>query len=402
MTNLSQQVFRNRLGRGKAKRIRMMLLFLSFLTTAYCLTSEEKTFVKTFGGSGPDRGVHIIQSSDGNFVIVGNTMTESNKLDVYLLKCNSSGDTLWTQTFGGQEDDNGWCVKETADQGYIITGFTESFGASMNDILLLKTDADGKKQWHKTIGGSGDDIAWSIAINQDEGYTIAAQTNSFGSGDLDAYLIRTDAFGDTLWTRTFGGPEIDRVFSVDLADDGSILLAGISYSYGAGDRDAYLIKTDRFGDLLWQNTYGGPGYDNAHSVLVNRENEIILTGYGDHWGEAGKMDMFLKKITLAGEDIWTQTYGGEENDRAMTVFQLQDGGYILTGFTQSFGEGNWDVYVIKTGSTGEALWNDTHGSPAADFGYDIIQSREGDYYITGWSHGFGHPEGNLLLIKTCH
>jgi len=265
--------------------------------------------------------------------------------------------------------------------------------------LLLKTDVNGKKEWHKTFGGSGEDIAWSIAINKDDGYTIAAQTSTFGNGELDAYLIRTDAKGDTLWTRTFGGPRIDRVFSVDLANNGSILLAGITYSYGAGDRDAYLLKIDDNGKLLWQNTYGGPGYDNAHSVIVNRKNEVILTGYGDYWGRAGKMDMFLKQITLEGEDVWTQTYGGAENDRAMAVFQTEGDGYILTGFTQSYGKGDWDAYVVKTGAKGDTLWTSTHGTAAPDFGYDIIQSRRGDYFVTGWSHGFGHPEGDLLLIK---
>jgi len=402
MDKNSKQILKYRLDWREANKMCMMILFFLFATSTYCSKSEEEPFMKTYGGSGPDRGVHIIQTIDGNFVIVGNTMTEANKLDVYLIKCNSSGDTLWTRTFGGQEDDNGWCVKETSDKGYIITGFTESYNASMNDVLLLKTDENGKKQWHKTFGGSGDDIAWSIAISQDDEYIIAAQTNSFGNGELDAYLIRTDANGDTLWTKTFGGPNVDRVFSVDLANDGSILLAGITYSYGAGDRDAYLLKTDRDGKLLWQNTYGGPGYDNAHTVVVNRKNDIILTGYGDYWGEAGKMDMFLKQISLKGEDIWTQTYGGAENDRAMTVFQLQDGGYILTGFTQSFGAGDWDAYVVKTGSKGDTIWTSTHGTPAPDFGYDIIQSRKGNYFVTGWSHGLGYPEGDLLLIKTGH
>lgn len=400
MNTISKQVLKNIWGRLEHNRMGMWILFVLLAIITCCSTSKDDPFMKTYGGSGPDRGVHIIQASDGNFVIVGNTMTETNKLDVYLIKCNNSGDTLWTRTFGGRKDDNGWCVKETSDGGYIIAGFTESYNAGMNDVLLLKTDMDGRKQWHKTIGGPGDDLAWSIVINQDEGFTIAAQTNSFGNGELDAYLIRTDASGDTLWTRTFGGREVDRVFSVDLASDGSILLAGITYSYGSGDRDAYLLKTDREGKLLWQNTYGGPGYDNAHTVIVNRTDDIILTGYGDYWGDKGKMDVFLKQVTLEGEDIWTQTYGGMENDRAMTVFQLLDGAYVLTGFTQSFGEGDWDVYVVKTGSKGDTLWTRTHGTPAPEFGYDIIQSRKGDYFITGWSHGPGHPEGDLLLIKT--
>jgi len=367
-----------------------------------CCAPTEESFIKTYGGKGPDRGIHIIETSDNNFVIVGNTMTEANKLDVYLLKCNDSGDTLWTRTYGGLEDDNGWCVKETSDKGYIITGFTNSYNARMNDVLLLKTDADGKEQWRKTFGGPGDDIAWSIVLNEDDGFTIAAQTNSSGHGELDAYLIRTNNNGDTLWTRTYGGPETDRVFSVDLTKDGSILLAGITYSFGAGDRDAYLLKTDRNGNLLWQKTYGGPGYDNAHTVIVNQKDEIILTGYGDYWGHAGKMDMFLKQITLEGESIWTQTYGGEENDRAMTVFQTRDGGYALTGFTQSYGKGDWDAYVVKTGAMGDTSWTRTNGTSAGDYGYDIIQSRKGEYFVTGWSHGFGHPEGELLLVKITH
>lgn len=373
------------------------LLLILFFST---ILAGEDSFVKAFGGNGSDRGIHIIQASDGNFLIVGNTTVEGKKLDVFLLKCNSAGDTLWTRTYGGSEEDNGWSVKETADKGFIIVGFTQSYGAGQDDVFLLKVDANGQQQWQKTIGGAGEDIGWSIAMNEDQGYTIAAQTNSVGNGDLDAYLIRTDANGDTLWTKAFGGPKVDRVFSLGIAADGSILLAGITYSFGAGDRDAYLLKTDKNGQLLWQKTYGGPGYDNAHAVSVNDKNEIIVTGYGDYWGKAGKMDLFLKKVAMDGEDIWTNTFGGPENDRAMTSYQSGDGGYVITGFTQSYGEGHWDAYALKTDASGDSLWMHTFGGPAPDFGYDIIESSEGDFWLTGWTHNFGQPEGGLLLIKT--
>ena len=398
MSKCLQKRLKEKLELGDTTRRQLIMLF-SAISLFTCCAPKEKPFIKTFGGGGPDRGIHIIQASDNNYIIVGNTMTLYDKLDVYLMKCTGSGDTLWTRKFGGQKDDHGWCVKETSDKGFIITGFTESYNALLNDVLLIKTDENGMEQWHRTFGGSGDDIGWSIAVNKDGGFTIAAETNSFGNHELDAYLLRTDSNGDTLWTRTFGGPDTDRVFSVDLANDGSILLAGLTYSYGAGDRDAYLIKTDPNGLLLWQNTYGGPGYDNAHTVIVNSSDEVMLTGYGDYWGEAGKMDMFLKQINLDGEEIWSKTYGGTENDRSMSVFQTRDGGYVLTGFTQSFGEGEWDAYVVKTGTLGDTLWTRTFGSPAGDFGYDIIQSRNGDLLLTGWTHGFGHPEGDLLLIN---
>ena len=161
-----------------------MRTLFGILVICACCTSHQEPFIKNYGGSGPDRGIHIIQASDGNFIIVGNTMTDANKLDVYLLKCNSSGDTLWTRKFGGREDDNGWCVKETSDKGFIIAGFTNSYNTLMNDVLLVKTNANGEEQWYKTMGGPGDDIAWSIAVNKDDGFTIAAQTSEGEDGPV--------------------------------------------------------------------------------------------------------------------------------------------------------------------------------------------------------------------------
>ncbi len=365
-------------------------------------STNDGSFIQTYGERGPDRGIHIIQTSDENFVIVGNTSTEAKDLDVYLLKIDASGDTVWTRKFGGPGDDNGWCIKETSDKGFIIAGFTNSSATSPNDVLLIKTDASGKKEWRRQFGGPGDDIGWSIVINNDGGYTIAAQTNSFGNGELDAYLIRTNAGGDTLWTKTFGGSQTDRVFSIDKTSDDGFVAAGITYSYGAGDRDAYLIKTDENGQLLWERTFGGAGYDNAHTVIIDQSNEVILTGYGEYWGNSNNMNIFLKKITMQGEEVWSKTYGGPSHDRAMTVFQTQDEGFILTGFTQSFGQGEWDVYAVKTDSVGDTIRTSTYGTPAPDFGYDIIQSKSGEYYITGWSHGYADPEGDLLIIKLGH
>ncbi|MBT5872431.1 MAG: hypothetical protein HOH43_03340 [Candidatus Latescibacteria bacterium] len=378
--------------------MKTVILIAALLAIGGPISAQEELFIRAYGGNGADRGVHIIESSDGHLVIVGNTTTPSQKLDVWMMKCTTAGDTLWTRKFGGKEDDNGWCVKETAAGDFIIVGFTQSYGASGNDILLIKTDSDGTELWKKTIGGDGDDIGWSIALNDDGGYSIAAQTDSYGEGALDAYLVRTDGQGDTLWTRTYGGSDVDRVFSVGVALDGSILIAGITYSFGAGDRDAYLVKTDGMGNLQWQKTYGGGGYDNAHSVIIDRGNRIMLVGYGDHWDRAGKRDMFLKQVTMDGDELWTESYGGAENDHAMTVFQTGNGGYVLTGYSYSFGNGDTDAYIVRTNESGKLLWDQNYGTRFPDSGYDIIQVAEGEFYITGQSHGFGDAEGDLLLI----
>ncbi len=371
------------------------LTTLALNTTA---TAQQLGYSRNYGGEGRDRGVHVVQAFDGNLVMVGNTTVSDGTLDVWLLKCSIDGDTLWSRKFGGGGDDNGWSVTETADGGFIIVGFTTSFGASQNDVLLIRTDADGNELWHKTIGGEGDDIGWSVAIDGDGGYVIAAQTDSYGTGDLDAFLIKTASDGEVTWQKTYGGSAVDRVFGVALAGDGSILLAGLTYSWGEGDRDAYLLRTDRPGTLLWQKTYGGPGFDNAHSVLVNRDDQIILVGYGDHWNAAGKRDFFLKRIRLDGSTEWTETYGGRENDHAMTAFQTSDGGYVLTGYTFSFGKGDSDVYVVRTDSLGKALWTRNYGSTDAESGYDIIQSRTGGFFLTGQRQVDGRS-GDLLLMR---
>ena len=179
-------------------------------------------------------------------------MTESygagNK-DAFLIKTDASGDSLWTKTFGGSKFDLGNSVQQTNDGGYIVTGRTASFGAGSLDVYLIKTDGNGDSLWTKTFGGSSFDLGFSVQQTTDGGYIIIGGTDSYGNGDRDVYLIKTDVNGDLIWTKTFGGPDFDLGTSVQQITDGGYIILGGTNSFGNGDRDLLFIKADGNGNI---------------------------------------------------------------------------------------------------------------------------------------------------------
>ena len=204
----------------------------------------------TFGGIDADYGTSVQQTTDGGYIITGATSSFGNGfLDVYLIKTDGSGTEQWTKTFGGTDDDWAYSVQQTTDGGYIITGNNGSNGSNGYDVYLIKTDGSGIEQWTKTFGGADSD--WGRAVQQttDGGYIIAGYTGSFGNGSYDVYLIKTDGSGTEQWTKTFGGTSYDYGQSVQQTTDGGYIITGMTASFGNGSEDVYLIKTDGSGNV---------------------------------------------------------------------------------------------------------------------------------------------------------
>ena len=198
--------------------------------------------------------------------------------------------------------------------------------------------------WTETFGGSDNEVGYSVQQTTDGGYIIAGSTESFGAGNADVWLVKTDASGDTLWTKTFGGSELDIGYSVQQTLEGGYIIAGVSFSFGA---DVWLIKTDASGDTLWTKTFGGSDRDRSYSVQQTTDGGCIITGYTRSFG-AGNEDVWLVKTDASGDTLWTKTIGGIDTDRGYSVQQTTDGGYIIVGHTSSFGAGASDVWLIKT------------------------------------------------------
>jgi len=364
------------------------------------VTSSLLGWTKTYGGNGVEEGNFVQQTSDGGYIVAGYTDSwGAGSKDVYLVKTDENGDTLLIYLYGGTNDDYAKSVQQTSDGGYIIVGYSNSPGAADWDIYLIKTDAIGSVVWEKYYGGTGADLGISVKQTNDGGYIIAGYTESYGAGQYDIYLVKTDANGNTTWTKTFGGSSYDFGYSIEQTSDNGFIISGFTESYGAGGRDFYLIKTDANGIASWTKTFGGFNNDGANSVQQTSDGGYIIAGYTESYG-AGSSDIYLIKTDANGIATFVKTFGGSNNDAAYSTQQTSDGGYIIAGYTESYGAGSNDFYLIKTDNNGITSWTETYGGNESDVGRSVQQTNDGGYIVSGYTASFGAGSRDIYLIKT--
>jgi hypothetical protein len=358
---------------------------------------SSTSFAKTYGGTSFDGAYSVQQTSDGGYMVAGLTISFGvDSSDFFLIKTYANGNVQWAKTYGGTSWDLAYSVQQTSDGGYIVAGWTYSFGAGGWDIFLIKTYANGNIQWAKTYGGAGWDLAYSVQQTSDGGYIVAGLTFSFGAGDWDIFLIKTDANGNVQWAKTYGGTYSDWAYSVQQTSDGGYIVAGGTSSFGAGWADIFLVKTDANGNVQWAKTYGGTYWDEAYSVQQTSDGGYIVAGGTASFG-AGLSDIILIKTDASGNVQWAKTYGGTNLDSAFSVQQTSDGGYIVAGWTYSFGAGLDDIFLIKTDANGNIIWAKTYGGTYEDGAYSVQQTSDGGYIVAGYTAaGFG----DIFLIKT--
>jgi hypothetical protein len=317
-------------------------------------TSSSPHFCKAIGGENPSWGHSLIQTSDGGYAIAGYTYSFSaGGRDVYVIKLDANGNLQWTKTIGGPSDDWGFSLIQTSDGDYAIAGYTESFGAGEDDVYVVKLDANGNLQWTKTIGGPKDEEGYSLIQTSDGGYAIAGTTQSFGAGEADVYVVKLDANGNLQWTKTIGGENIYSGSSLIQTSDGGYAIAGTTTSFGAGEADVYVVKLDANGNLQWTKTIGGPSNDESLSLIQTSDGGYAIAGTTQSFG-AGDRDVYVVKLDAKGNLQWTKNIGGPSDDWGFSLIQTSDGGYAIAGHTFSFGAGEWNVYVVKLDRNGDA------------------------------------------------
>jgi len=323
---------------------------------------------RTYEGDGNDEAFSALQTSDGGYLLAGRTWTPERGGDIWLVKTDSAGNEQWTKTFGGNVGENAYSLIHTPYGGYVIAGYTSSYGAGGGDFWLIKVDSYGNVEWNKTYGGWHSDIAYSIVNTDDGGYALAGDTESYGMGYTDGWLIKVDSTGNAQWNRTYGGRDWDMIRSLIQTPDGGFVFAGYTESSGSGQEDFWLVKTDSSGNELWRKTYGDWDMNFGHCVLETVGGEYLVagsTGWVDGDAMLVKTDTTPPVVCVISPE--NKTYYQNSVDLTFTVnepvahsyipgFQLSlDGGnyyYVLNGTITGLSEGTHSVVVKATDAPG--------------------------------------------------
>ena len=378
----------------------LLLLSVLFLISWGCegveLEDGLTLFTKNFGGNLWDYGNSVQQTIDGGYIITGEiSSSENGSSDIWLIKTDSEGQEEWNQTFDGNDRDYGKSVKQTVDGGYIIIGSTGS--DYYYDVWLIKTDPKGTEEWNQTFGGDNKDYGNSVQQTIDGGYIITGEISSSVNGSSDVLLIKTDQQGQEEWIQTFGGSDYDIGNSIEQTYDGGYIITGSTRSYGNGSSDVLLVKTDQQGQEEWIQTFGGGYIDIGNSIKQTSDNGYIITGYTQSYGN-GSRDVWLIKTNYQGNEEWSQTFGGSYVDIGNSVQQTIDGGYIIAG---SRGTDYYsDLWLIKTDYQGKEEWNQIFGGNDYDFGNSVQQTTDDGYIIIGHTKSYGNGGYDIFLIKT--
>lgn len=376
--------------------------FLVSLLLINSVVASSELWSQTYGGADIDHVEAIIQTHDEGFALVGYTDSfGAGYSDFWLVKTDESGNMAWNRTYGGVDFDIAYSLVETLDMGYVIVGETSSFGAGASDFWVIKVDGLGNVLWNKTYGGTGFEGATSIIQTSDGGFAIAGNIG-FQSVDFqmfDFWLVKTDSYGNLEWNQTYGQADRDFVHSLVETSDGGFALAGSSgASFSAGPADFWLVKTDLNGNMEWNVTFGGADFESAYSLIELSDEGFVLAGYTCSFG-AGGADALLVKTDNFGNVVWNKTYGGTSDDRAHSLVEVSDGGFAMAGRTLSFGD-NCDFWLIRTAADGTVHWNQTYGGADFDVAYSLVQTSDMGFALAGETKSFGAGSIDYCLIKT--
>jgi len=342
-------------------------------------TSEVYTgLTVSYGDSTDDRGYSVVETSNGCLVVTGRKYVSGGGHQVYLLKIDSNGTIVWERNFGGYLGDCGYSVDETSDGGLVVVGYTDSSGND-KQVYLLKTDSNGNFLWEKNFGGSSYDYGSGVIETSDGGLAVAGYTGSFGN-DKQVYLLKTDLDGNLLWQKTFGSSSTFYGYNIVETKDGGLVVAASKYS------QIYLLKTDSNGNLLWEEILGGSIFGEIdRNVVETTDGGLVVTGYAV--SSENTQQVYLVKTDSDGTVLWEKNFGGTNCEYGYSVVETSDSGLVVTGYTESFGNDR-QVYLLKTDSNGDFLWEKNFGGYYEDYGCSVVDTSYGGLVVVGYTGSF--------------
>ena len=372
------------------------LLFVFFSLTA----SAQITFHREYGSSNPEFYTDIQPTDDGSFIVAGARKTTSaGQWRILAGKISPSGILDWSKTYQGSADQSATSMQRTLDGNFVLAGRSTSFSKGGQDVFLMKIDADGNRLWSKTYGGPNNEwINTQVLATSDSGFIVSAYTNSYGAGSTDCYLVKTDADGDIEWTRTLGGPNPENVTQMIEVSTGGYALAGFTNSIGQGGFDALLARYNTDGDTLWTRAYGRAGHtENIYGVTETDDGGYLLAGRAYPNGSSNYQGLLIRTDSL-GNRLWSRDYGGFSFDQFAHVLKADSGRFYIQGQGQTFTQGANDGFVMLVDSVGDVLWSKHYGTSENETFGGFIQLDSGDLMLAGRGHGWPDQVGIVMRM----
>ncbi len=369
------------------------------LLSTICLFAQSSgpaiEWTETYGSFQAESCQSVKEISTGGYILGGVTKSFGAGLnDFYIINIDTEGNVIWEKTYGGSKDD--WCldIDATTDGGFIAVGYTESFGSGKRDMYIVRLDSNGDSLWARVIGGIEHDFAESVDQTDDGGFVVLGTTSSAGAGYQDMYLVKLSVEGEVEWSRTFGGIWSEFGKSVTVTNDGGFILAGSDGSFGV-QGDVYIIKTDTEGNEEWTKLYGGEGYQEAISIQQTSDGGYIVGG-NKAPDLSYNYDMYVLRLDSNGDTLWTKTYGKYD---ISSIIETVDGGFVFIGDDTQWGNTTVMMKIVKINQDGDIIWEDTYGSQGIENGLDIIQTSDNGYLAVGSTTSFGAGSLDFYIVK---
>ncbi len=378
--------------------------YIVIYTIIICkLGFSQSTYQIALGGSNVDVISDIEKTDDDGFMLIGfSSSFGMGGNDVALVKLGATGTVEWTKYYGGWGDDEGHDIKKMSNGDFILSGTTNSSGEGDKDIFVLRVDSDGNLLWSKTYGEWSWEQPRGKAIEASNGDIIViATTQSIGAGGKDALFLRISSTGSLLINKTYGNQDNDWEHDYVQMNNGDIVVSG-RFNHSNDGSFGTLLKVDEYGNLIWAKTYNTSGFCKFIRLRKTENDNLIAAGRIDSYG-AGGTDVFVAKIDGNGNLLWGKTYGGSGYEQTNGIDFLPDQSILVSCHTNSFGFGALDVMLLKIDMGGSLIWGKVYGGPEDDYiygGYGLLIDNNTSCLIAGVTKSFGMGNSDMYLIKT--
>jgi len=380
----------------------MKKITLFFAGILFCVLSiaqaPQLQWSKTYGGSEYEYAFDIEVCPEG-YLIAGHTKSfghANDNFDIYLIRIDDQGNELWTKTYGGSRNELALSCEQTHDGGFIISGVTRSWGLGGSDAYALKVDRNGDSLWSKNYGGETWDQFYCGIPTLQGGYAFSGYSSVYLKGD-QFYFAKTEGDGDTSWTYTVGGDNQDYGYYMKQLDGMDYITVGHTWSEG-DESQVYLVMTDRDGGWNWTKAFGGPLEEYARWIDVTDEPGYVIVGSTQSYGH-GLDDFWLVNTDNEGTPMDTYTFGGGDSEVASGASRDVDGGILIAGNTWSFGVEATDMYMMKVTENGDSIWSLSWGGQNWEYAYDIKPTLDGGYIVVGREHDIISGDYNIVVLK---